>query len=115
VTNAGPQTTGVTTTGGGGGMVPTYPCNPVTAEGCADGSACDINPEGDAFACYMAAAATEGICEACEHAAGPWCAANMTCFSDEGFCRRWCCSDDDCGPNGTCDTTVLDFNSDIGI
>ncbi len=108
-------TTAATTTGGGGMTADPFPCNPVTAEGCAAGAACDINPDGTAFECYGASAATEAICDACDHDAGPWCGPNLTCFSDEGLCRRWCCSDADCGPTGTCDKTFLDFNDDVGI
>lgn len=77
-------------------------CNPVTNEGCEDGSACDAAEEG--FTCYPPPNEV-ALCEPCGEAEG-WCAPGHVCIG--GGCARWCCDDADCGPQGTCDTSVGD-------
>src|SRR5262245_2362019 len=95
-----PSSTGslttTTTTGGGGGNA--FQGTPGTNEGCTGGAACDINAMETGFECFAANVSTEAICAACNNSMGPWCQPGLTCYSGENFCRKWCCTDADCGP-----------------
>ena len=97
----------------GGGMK--YACNPVTNEPCEADQACDLTNMGT-MGCI--APPNEGaICDTCDQMNGPWCQGTMTCLGGDSICRRYCCDDGDCGPNLTCDKTILagDGFTEIGI
>jgi hypothetical protein len=82
----------------------TNECNPVTNEGCTEaGYACDLNQAGDGFVCYEPPN-TQALCQMCGANEG-WCAPGHTCA---GSCVRYCCTSDDCGPDGACDLEILD-------
>ncbi|MBI4957385.1 MAG: hypothetical protein HY908_35580 [Myxococcales bacterium] len=112
---------GGTGTGGGGGSTtsstggngPGDSCNPVTNEGCAPGEACDASGSKHVFQCYPPPN-TKLPCELCGQDFG-WCAPTLSCFG--GNCARYCCTNEDCGPLGTCDTSPLaDFgNGQVGL
>jgi hypothetical protein len=91
--------------GGSTGSGGSGPCNPVTNEGCSSGAACDTNLTQEKFQCYPPPPPNDNaICTPCGTADG-WCAPTLTCV--EGACARFCCNDDDCGPEATCDLTLF--------
>jgi hypothetical protein len=51
----------------------------------------------------------------CANQGGPWCVPGFTCYSGRGICRRYCCDDGDCGPSLTCDKTLLEGVTEVGI
>ena len=85
-------------------------CDPVTNAGCDTGAgeACDVSQGG--FQCYPDGNVHD-LCETCS-TNGDYCQAGMTCFNQ---CYRYCCTDDDCGPNGTCSLDVAAFAAPVGL
>jgi hypothetical protein len=86
-----------------------FDCMPADPTTCGDDPtvACDLN--GASFTCLYSGSALEG--EACSYGTSTYCAAGNHCFivanpEGDGTCRKWCCSDADCGEGQTC----TDFN-----
>lgn len=79
-------------------------CNPITNDGCTEaGAACDRSSAG--YTCYAPPPANDkALCETCNAQVG-WCAPGHTCVG--GQCVAYCCTDDDCGPQGSCDASAL--------
>ena len=119
VTTGGGGSGGTSGAGGGGGSGPAVQCNPVTNMGCTGGAACDITQDNqgqvNGFVCY-APPNTAVACATCNDASqtGPFCAGGATCIPIDQQqtiteCAQYCCTDGDCGPGGTCDTTDMLF------
>lgn len=72
---------------------PAFPCNPVTNEGCdaSANEACDFESGVGSF-CLVGSHDAK-VCETCSEGS---CAGGHTCF-DSPTCRRFCCSDAECG------------------
>jgi hypothetical protein len=88
-------------------------CNPVTNAGCNANQACDFNEAGNGFECYGATAPDNKTCgQACGQEVG-FCAGKNVCAFGE--CARFCCTNADCGPSGTCDASVIDNGTTLGI
>ena len=68
-----------------------YPCNPVTNDGCDEGSACDA--VAGSFACVVGSHGFE-LCEECTPTS---CRPGSTCNPFLG-CMKYCCDDADCAP-----------------
>lgn len=77
-----------------------YKCNPVKGDECDAKSSCDFL--GNGTVCQLAVP-TAGLCEPCDFN-GRYCGDGMLCFNST--CSRICCSNDDCGPQGYCDTSL---------
>jgi hypothetical protein len=100
----------------GGSCVTVYgiiACNPVTGEPCdtAAGQACD-RVGTQSFAC-VPGDNTKALCEVCGASDG-YCENGMACTgvsgtTNQGSCAKFCCTDEDCGPDGICDTTTYSF------
>jgi len=73
-----------------------WECNPVSNSGCTSSQRCNYgDPEGggeEGFFCY--ADATEEDGDYCNKN-GPFCKGGLACWMNR--CRRFCCSDNDCG------------------
>jgi hypothetical protein len=94
---------------GGGAPITADQCNPVTGAGCAsDGSACDLDMSGY-FQCFPPPN-TVDVCGEC-NGDSLTCGPNLTCIGVSGAgslsCYRYCCTDGDCGPDSTCDTSLV--------
>ncbi len=91
-----------------------WDCEPVGAESCPEGSACDYGQHQGAwgFFCYTDATEIEGA--SCDEQDGPWCTSGLSCV--EGVCRRYCCSDEDCQSTG-CEPLSWDYveGGELGI
>jgi hypothetical protein len=73
-------------------------CNPMEAEGCGGGGACDISTETNQFECHEPPnTAPEG--GYCNPAQSSFCVNGLTCVDQ--ICEAYCCTNEDCG-GGTC-------------
>jgi hypothetical protein len=69
-------------------------CNPMLADQCAEGEACDVSADAPTFQCRVAPnTLAEG--NYCDPATSSFCMHGLTCA--EHICEAYCCSIDDCG------------------
>jgi len=69
-------------------------CNPMEAEGCGGGGACDISTETNQFECHAPPnTAPEG--GYCNPSQSSYCMNGLTCV--DWVCEAYCCSNEDCG------------------
>jgi hypothetical protein len=86
-------------------------CNPITNQGCDEGSSCDFafdNFGQPFFKCWALPAPTVAQCAVCDDK-NTACLPGFTCF---GTCAKFCCSDDECGSTA-CDFTQGAFG--VGV
>jgi hypothetical protein len=99
--------------GAGGSAAPDNECNPVTNANCtADAGGCDIGTDQDGnivgTQCFPGADTVDD-CGSCDptFTNGPFCVPGSSCFPvgnsmTVGQCAHYCCTDADCGSNGSC-------------
>lgn len=100
---AGPSCNPPSTPPSAGTCIPmgeVFTCNPVTNEGCdtAANWACDYHKEEKVFRCFE----PPNLPGACQQCPNYICAPGYGCHSSK-VCAKYCCTDEDCGADGTCD------------
>ncbi len=110
---------------GGGSTITADECNPVTGAGCTgEGAACDLDDGSGYFVCFPPPN-TAAACGTCDDSSTT-CGQSLTCIqtasAPTASCYRYCCTDEDCGPGGSCDAVVADTylsvrspNDNVGV
>ncbi|MCK6532427.1 MAG: hypothetical protein L6Q84_05585 [Polyangiaceae bacterium] len=100
-------------------------CNPVSGSPCAllAGATCDVEWKAGEFVCW-GGSNPQAECAACDYGwpkGGTFCAGGLTCVDatgqptqGAGTCRRYCCTDADCG-GAACQKGKFPWKPEVGL